>query len=219
MAYQEPKTKFHLHKSSCYRNQIRRDIIELVPEGKNKVLDIGCGSGNTIRILKETNRAIEAIGIDIINAVIPQNLEYIDRFICRDVEEVLSGMQNSDFDVIICGDILEHLIDPWATIRDLVGILKKKGIMIVSLPNIRFIKVLLPLLLFGRFNYAKQGVLDKAHLRFFTKSSAIEMLKGAGLRVLKVRTKMAGKWKLANYMTLGLFRGFFTVQYIIKCTL
>jgi SAM-dependent methyltransferase len=85
------------------------------------------------------------------------------------------------FDVIIFADVLEHLAWPIGVLREYLKLLKDDGSVIVSLPNVGLWSVRFSLM-FGRFRYEDSGVLDRTHLRFFTRRSATEMLDAAGLR-------------------------------------
>ena len=84
------------------------------------------------------------------------------------------------FDVMIFGDVLEHLKNPLAVLRQLATSLKEDGAIIISLPNIANIYVRLSLLV-GRFDYQERGILDRTHLRFFTRKTFCRFLQDAGL--------------------------------------
>ena len=84
-------------------------------------------------------------------------------------------------------DVLEHLVDPEALLRECRELLKPGGTLLVSVPNVANITVRLALL-FGRFNYAPRGILDRTHLKFFTGKSARRLLEAAGLEVVRRET-------------------------------
>ena len=89
------------------------------------------------------------------------------------------------FDLILFADVLEHVADPIAVLRRLLGYLAEDGHVVVSLPNVAAWTVRLGLLA-GRFDYRPSGILDDSHLRFFTRDSARRLLEGAGLEVLRI---------------------------------
>ncbi len=89
------------------------------------------------------------------------------------------------FDLILFADVLEHVADPLAVLRRLLGYLTDDGHVLVSLPNVAAWTVRLGLLA-GRFDYRPSGILDDTHLRFFTRDSARRLLEDAGLDVLRV---------------------------------
>jgi SAM-dependent methyltransferase len=89
------------------------------------------------------------------------------------------------FDAIVYGDVLEHLSDPRAVLQALDQTLTPGGTVIVSVPNVAHLWVRLSLLA-GRFDYADRGILDRTHLRFFTRRTLLELLRDAGLAVIEV---------------------------------
>ncbi|HEY5799629.1 MAG TPA: methyltransferase domain-containing protein, partial [Burkholderiaceae bacterium] len=115
-------------------------------------------------------------------------------------------------------DVLEHLTDPWRAMEQLAALLKPGGRLIASIPNVRNWRAVFPLLFAGRWTYAPAGILDRTHLRFFTRSSAIALATGPGLKLAAVRRlplQAAGKARYANWATLGLLRDFLTLQFLI----
>jgi 2-polyprenyl-3-methyl-5-hydroxy-6-metoxy-1,4-benzoquinol methylase len=145
------------------------------------VLDVGCGFAATSeRIAQLDNRVVgveasaEAVAVarTRLAEVVHLDLQQFD-----DVERALGGRR---FDVIILADVLEHLAWPTGVLRKYVSLLKDDGVMLISLPNVGLWSVRLSLA-FGNFQYDDTGVLDRTHLRFFTRSSARAMIEDAGL--------------------------------------
>ena len=93
------------------------------------------------------------------------------------------------YDVVLFGDTLEHLPDPGAVLARLRSRLKPGGALVVSLPNVANWAIRLSLLA-GRFRYTDRGILDRTHLRFFTRRTLIELLEGAGFRVVAVEASV-----------------------------
>ena len=85
-------------------------------------------------------------------------------------------------DALVCGDVLEHLRDPWRTLRALAALVRPGGRAAISVPNIAHWTARRALLR-GRFDYAAHGLFDRTHLRFFTRATARDLATGAGLRV------------------------------------
>ena len=92
------------------------------------------------------------------------------------------------FDFIICADVLEHLSDPWKTLRKLKKYLKNDGQIAASVPNIRNADILMQLL-DGSFDYQEYGVLDNTLLRFFTYRPSIKLFEQSGFKVEKIMRK------------------------------
>lgn len=126
--------------------------------------------------------------------------------------------QGEKFDLILCLDVLEHLVDPWATMKKISSLLTPGGTMLVSVPNLRHYRTSLPLLFCGDFAYEESGTRDSTHLRFFTKKTAQALVSGSGLELVGTlhtgRPPFSATW-VANILSLGLLREFFDFQYVV----
>jgi 2-polyprenyl-3-methyl-5-hydroxy-6-metoxy-1,4-benzoquinol methylase len=205
---------------ASYYGLVRREIAPLVPKGTGALLDVGGGYGGTAVWLKAGGHAGRVGTIDLIQ---PQALHpELDFFRAGDVERgdflerVLA--EEGPFDTILCLDVLEHLADPWAVIAKLHKGLAPGGVIVASIPNIRFYQASLPLLFRGKWDLADAGILDRTHLRWFVKETAIGLMTSSGLRLEEVTEKLAGsrRVRLYNAATLGLLKGLFVLQYLIR---
>ncbi len=201
-------------KESNYYSNIRYDIINLINCSNCNILELGCGNGETLLELKRQGKAKFIAGIDIVDL---GKKEKLDKFILGDIEEIELDIFHNYFDVIICADVLEHLKDPWDVVKILKNLLKKDGILIASIPNIREIKTLISIALKGDFKYSDSGILDKTHLRFFCKKNILELFEQAGFEVIKITNNLNPKSKrfIFNLITFGMFEEFLTVQYLL----
>ncbi len=150
-----------------------------------EVLDVGCGFATTsAEVEKRGNRVtgIEMNGDAVAKA--SARLTSVLQADLRDIGSVSESLGEARFDVVMFADVLEHLPDPLAVIRGYLHFLRPGGTVIVSLPNVALWSVRL-MLLSGKFNYADSGVLDRTHLRFFTRRTARELLAAAGLDVVR----------------------------------
>lgn len=141
------------------------------------VLDVGCGFATTAQRIREIGNHVVGIESNADAANVAR--KRIDDVIETDLQNA-DALTDQRFDVIIFADVLEHLAWPIGVLKRYVRFLKPNGSMIVSLPNVGLWSVRLGLM-FGRFHYVESGVLDRTHLRFFTRSSAVQMLRAAGL--------------------------------------
>lgn len=217
------RNELYQDKESGYFSNIRWDIISLIPDGDYRVLEIGCGSGNTLIALRELDKAREIIGIEINYESLQDNCDQLDGFLVGDVEEIEPAFEEEHFDYIIFGDVLEHLVDPAAVLKRYSSFLKSTGYIIASIPNIKNYRVLLDLVLYDKFEYADGGILDFSHLRFFTRREMCNLFEQAGLSVISVQSKFGSGYlgkidkrlnnSLGKYLPVG---SFLTVQYIIK---
>jgi hypothetical protein len=124
------------------------------------------------------------------------------------------------FDLILCLDVLEHMLDPWRVIDLLVTQqLAAGGTLLVSLPNVRHYSVTAPLVFQGRWNYAEAGILDRTHVRFFTRQSAAQLLTHPrldGPRFLATNFSVRTRRGIFNVLTAGKFNEFVTYQHLVS---
>jgi len=149
---------------------------------KSKVLDIGGGQGLIAIELKK--KGCYVTGIDQCEL---QHTENYDAFYQNDIDSISMDFDFSQFDVILMLDIIEHLSNPEEfldSLRAKIGLNQTK--IILTTPNIAFWIMRLQLL-FGQFNYGKQGILDKTHKRLFTFKTMKAIFKQCGYEVLKVK--------------------------------
>jgi 2-polyprenyl-3-methyl-5-hydroxy-6-metoxy-1,4-benzoquinol methylase len=211
-------------KTEDYFSNIRKDIISLIPNNPGqKILEIGAGAGNTLLYIKENQLAAEVMGVELMEiADSNQKHSLIDKFQIANIEQENIQAKEEYFDIIICADVLEHLVDPWNMVDKLTRFLKKDGLMIVSIPNIREWKTLGKIIFKGDFSYQPAGgIMDKTHVRFFCKKNIYQLLNTPALStfycqpnfMLKVLPE-GKKRRIINLLTFGLFENFLAVQYI-----
>jgi len=168
-----------------YSNAARSSLIELISRPENEilsVLELGCALGATLNRIKRLWPNSSVCGIEYDQAVADIG-SYMTDIIQGDVENMVIPYEKEQFDYIICADVLEHLRNPEKTLERFLPYLKEDGYFIISIPNIRNQNVLKELLLKGRFDYSDSGILDRTHLKFFTRDTAIEMLEGVHLKI------------------------------------
>jgi SAM-dependent methyltransferase len=147
-----------------------------------RVLELGAASGHVTRALVAQNCRVSAIEYD---ADAAQSLKDVAEHVAvGDLNDpaTLAGY-SAEFDVVLAGDVLEHLIDPQVVLNRMVKLIVPTGRIILSLPNIAHADVKL-MLMRGRFEYGSWGLLDRTHLRFFTLTSVRELVKHAGLQIV-----------------------------------
>jgi glycosyltransferase involved in cell wall biosynthesis len=150
---------------------------------KQDVLEIGCGEGFMAEKIAANENCMT--GIDVLDQ--PAKAEVFERYIQADLTyglgDAVERLSGKRFDKILLMDVLEHLVNSEKVLREARGLLKSSGQLLVSVPNVANITVRL-LLAFGAFNYTERGILDKAHLRFFTRKTARRMLEANGYEVV-----------------------------------
>lgn len=192
----------------------RSEIIELVPEDAKKILDVGCSDGNVGLSIKNKFKC-EVCGIEVDNEKAKVAASKIDRVITGDAETIYLQLKGDRFDCIIFADLLEHLKNPAEALKRYSAYLKEGGRIIISIPNVRHLKVLFELIFLGEWKYRPCGLMDEGHLRFFTLKSFKRLMESAGVTPLLINRIFSMKGsKIFNLLTLGLFRDFLTAQYV-----
>jgi len=166
-----------------YYDNPRHELAAWVPTTAARVLDIGCGRGQLGRLLR-LRGGHWVSGIELIPSIAEQAGRYLDEVVCGDVETVYLPWRANSFDAIVCGDVLEHLADPWHTLKRLMDLLAPGGLVVASLPNVQNFRVIKNLIR-GQWEYQPRGLLDFGHLRFFTWPGIQAMFEDAGLSILR----------------------------------
>ena len=198
-----------------YYRHVRWEFVDWIEGVPERVLDVGCGTGNTLAHLM-TLGVQETYGIELDGETAAEARENADFLLVGDVEELELPYEPGTLDYILLGDVLEHLRDPWRVLASLVPFLRDGGHVLGSVPNVRFYGVSLGLTLLGRWEYAEQGILDRTHLRFFTRKSARQLFEGAGLRIVDTVCAYGPKRAVFNAVTLGIFSDLLARQHLVK---
>jgi O-antigen biosynthesis protein len=150
--------------------------------GRRRVLDVGCASGYLARRLQEGGATV--VGLDVDERAKELAAPYCTEVYVGDVETMELPFEPGSFDAVLCGDVIEHLRDPQAFLERVRPLLQPEGRLALSTPNVANWAMRLGLL-FGRFRYTDWGLLDRGHLRLFTRSTLQECLLAAGYRVTR----------------------------------
>lgn len=211
--------EFYLNKQKSYFRNTRKELAEMVEGKDNKILEIGCGAGETGDYLKKSGKASEVIGIELLESAGNEAARKLDRVIIGNAETLTLDFPKEYFDCVILGDVLEHMVNPWCVLKKLNLYLKANGCVIASIPNVKYIWVFIGLLLRDDWRYEEEGVLDITHLRFFTKKTMKKLFFEAELEIIEIKPNLCPwglKSKFINAVTLGIFKDFFALQYHIK---
>jgi GT2 family glycosyltransferase/glycosyltransferase involved in cell wall biosynthesis/2-polyprenyl-3-methyl-5-hydroxy-6-metoxy-1,4-benzoquinol methylase len=167
-------------------NSSRTMMIELTGTGKT-VLEIGTSTGYMSRVLKDRGNTV--VGVEVDPEAAASARPHCDRLLNADIESLLLGdeLEESFFDVVILGDVLEHLKWPDRVIAQLKSHLRPGGYLVVSMPNVAHGDVILNLLA-GKFPYHDSGLLDITHLRFFGLEDVVKLFDSAGYRICDLHT-------------------------------
>lgn len=161
-----------------YYEHARPELLALVPESARSVLDVGCGAGRLGEAIKARQGA-EVTGLERDPEAARQAESRLDRVIVGDVEASPPDFPPGSFDAVVCGDVLEHLRDPDALLRRVRAWLRPGGCLVASVPNVRHHSVV-GSLLEGNWTYESAGLLDRDHVRFFTRREVEKLVARAG---------------------------------------
>ena len=186
-------------------HQIITDYIR--PE--STVLDVGCSSGYLAKELLK--KKVITDGIDIDRNFLRTAKKYCRFVYRRDLYSGRLDIPRKRYDFIICADILEHLPRPDLILARLRSYVKKRGELIISIPNIGRIEHRISQL-FGSFEYS-YGIMSHDHLRFYTKKSAEYMIRHSGYHIQRyLPTGFAQRIPIRTFDTLLAFQFIFICQ-------
>jgi 2-polyprenyl-3-methyl-5-hydroxy-6-metoxy-1,4-benzoquinol methylase len=177
---------------SKYDDKPRMELLECVTGDCKRVLEVGCGTGATGALVKQTFPGAWYAGLEIdekaadiararLDQVITGNLETLD------IEK--AGLSRESFDLIICADVLEHLYDPWKALHRLRDFLRPGGKVLASIPNTQNIH-LIQHLAAGHWTYSDFGLLDATHIRFFTLGEIVKLFHGTGYTIINCGNRL-----------------------------
>lgn len=170
-----------------YHDHARPDIYDLVlrhsPTSHPRVLDLGCAAGRLGEALKTRGGALLVHGVEQDDSAAAAARTRLDRVWRGDLSELDWSGLGEEYDVVIAADLLEHLADPWQILREARSVLASNGRVVASIPNVRYWKVVADLLFRGEFRYVEAGVLDRTHLRFFTRKGIIRLFSETGYAI------------------------------------
>jgi GT2 family glycosyltransferase/2-polyprenyl-3-methyl-5-hydroxy-6-metoxy-1,4-benzoquinol methylase/glycosyltransferase involved in cell wall biosynthesis/Flp pilus assembly protein TadD len=164
-----------------YYKHLRQEIFNGVPESANDILDVGCGAGILGKALKARRPGRSVTGIELDSKAFYFATRNLDRAYNVDVESFSPPFEKGEFDCIILADILEHLKNPWALMKNYAAFLKEGATVVISIPNVRYMGILRDLAEHGKWEYQDEGILDRTHLRFFTRQEFVKLLAQAGI--------------------------------------
>lgn len=168
----------------------RPDILQLLPKNLKRVLDVGCSDGTLGESVKQHWPNSTVVGLELSNEMGLVAKGRIDQVLIGDIEHpnLLEGLGEQKFDVIIFADVLEHLRDPWRMLNRIRPYLMPDSVIIASLPNVRHIDTICHLVFKGEWPYRERGIHDRTHLRFFTRKNIIDMFASEEMSIIQTST-------------------------------
>ncbi len=199
-----------------YYDSIREDMLKYIPHEVERTLEFGCGKGGFSKLIGDRFGAETwAVEIDEKSAKIAS--EKLNKVINSNAHEAIDKLPDSYFDCIIFFDILEHLPDPYSLLTSAKKKLMKNGVIVASIPNVRYYRHLVDYVIHGNWDYQDKGILDKTHLRFFTRGSILKMFDELGFELLLfegIHPTRSRTLKLLNIIFLNSFSDSRYKQYV-----
>jgi 2-polyprenyl-3-methyl-5-hydroxy-6-metoxy-1,4-benzoquinol methylase len=207
-------TNTHKNKNVYYQNT-RPEIITFLPEIRTRALEIGCGEGYFLGTLEGPK---ETWAVEVNPAVARCAESRIGRVLIGEFETVRHELPKAYFDVVICNDVIEHMIDHERFLSQISEHIAPGGSLVGSIPNVRYYKNIFELVLEKDWRYRESGTLDATHLRFFTEKSLRFYLEKSNFKVdllcgiNKFHDNTSKRDKI--YMYFAKIISFFTLRYM-----
>jgi 2-polyprenyl-3-methyl-5-hydroxy-6-metoxy-1,4-benzoquinol methylase len=172
---------------SRYYLNCNEHLLNAIPEGLDRVFEFGCSGGMLGKRYKESNDQVVWHGADIHKPAVDYAKDNIDAAWCLDANQLKpkKTMLQKPYDALIYGDVIEHLIDPEQSLPDHLELLADDGKVVICIPNVQHWGNVRHLLA-GNWEYRDSGLLDRTHLRFYTRKSFNVMLNNVGLEAEKM---------------------------------
>ena len=160
---------------------------------RKRVLELGCSTGFMSQYMTE-RRGCRVTGVEVDEEAAQQAARFCQRVLARDLNrpDWDADIEENSFDVVLMGDVLEHLAHPNKLLLRIRRLLAADGSIVVCLPNALHWITRMNFLV-GRFDYEAGGTLDHTHLRFFTLKTARHLIENAGFRITKFHPAFGGR--------------------------
>jgi SAM-dependent methyltransferase len=193
----------------------RAELLPFLPDSSRILLDVGCGSGAFGRLLRSLRPEMELWAVEPDQASARAAEDGFDRVLVGQFPD--ERIPRRRFDVILCADVLEHMASPEAALEAALEAVAPGGVMVASIPNVRHWRaVVWPLLRHGTWTYSERGILDRTHLRFFTRRSACDFFAGNGWSVESVHgINLIRRERLLSRLTAHVIDDFLAPQYVV----
>ncbi len=170
-------------KNTEYYLQGRPEMLKFIRPDVHFVLDVGCSAGAFGSLLKK-ERNCEVWGVEPSDSA-SEAASVLDK-VFHDYFHPGLDMEGRQFDAIVFNDVLEHLANPWEILKYSRTLLKPGGYIVASIPNIQCYQALRNLVWKGEWTYTDSGILDKTHLRFFTRKSIIRLFEEMNFEIVEM---------------------------------
>jgi len=217
-------------------NNYNPDLLKLIPTDSKHLIEVGCSYGALAREYKKINPKSYYVGIDIENSYLDKAKEFCDKTESLNINNVdkVFYENNKNCDCWIFGDTLEHTIDPWEVLKNIRKVIPTHGCVIACIPNVQHWSIQAKISI-GDFRYQDSGLLDKTHLRWFTRQTINELFINTGFKIiagqprifnepdrehfLPIIKQMALKAGAKEHQLEAIINDTIPLQYVVKATI
>ncbi|MEO0393832.1 MAG: methyltransferase domain-containing protein [Pseudomonadota bacterium] len=212
------KNEYYQEKPADYFQGCREDFVSWMPEaGHDHVLEIGCAAGATGELALRIGKARQYVGVEISEAIAQTARDKLTTVHVGDVETMPLDYTPGTFDALVMSEVLEHLVDPWAVLTRLHGLLRPGAAVYASSPNISHHSMIRRLMA-GDWTLEDRGAMDRTHLRWFTPKTYVQMFEDTGFAIDEVRpvTPFARRTRFLIGLSGGRMRHLFMRQICVR---
>jgi hypothetical protein len=180
-----------------------QQLFDMIPDGLQSIIEVGSGSGVLAKAIKQRSPATQYIGIELEPEYAILSSRYCDLVLTDNIEtpsdELRKYIQAAS--ALIFSDVLEHLYNPWHTLKFLRSEISNECAIYASIPNIQHWSIIFGLIS-GNFDYADSGLLDRTHIRFFTKKTIISLFTDCGYEIKSISPRIFNFPEQDKYLSL-----------------
>ena len=188
-----PHMQHSLSPTNYYGN-VNPDLLGLVDPAARRICEFGCGAGALARAMRERCPGVHVVGVELMADQLARAADVLDVALVRDLNlisdwsadrELAAALPVHSFDHVVFGDVLEHLYDPEAAVRQAAERLAPGGSVLACIPNVQHWSVFAQLIR-GSWPRRDGGLFDRTHIRWFMLSDMLLLMRDQGLSVVRI---------------------------------
>jgi len=166
-------------------------LLAALPAGLGRVVEIGCSTGALAAAYRVRNPSADYVGVEIDPDYAQAARDRCSSVIAGDIESFSDSAFQALFplDCLVLGDVLEHLYDPWRLLRRARGHIGAGGLVAACIPNMQHWTVQARLAI-GDLEYEDDGLLDRTHIRWFTRGTIVKLFADSGFKVESITPRI-----------------------------